>query len=163
MITQTTLDALAAEVGELADIRGWRIATAESCTGGWIAQALTAIPGSSAWVVGGFVTYANEAKSKWLGVQSTTLEHHGAVSVQVAEQMVAGLIKKVGCEVGVSVTGVAGPGGGSDEKPVGTVCFGFAVRGRQIDTCREFFVGDRREVRACAVQFALEGLLTRLK
>ena len=156
---QDALEALGRELGALLRERGWRMATAESCTGGWIAQAMTATAGSSDWFECGLVTYSNAAKTSLLGVDAMTLERHGAVSVLTAGEMAAGALEAGGVEVAVAVTGIAGPSGGSADKPVGTVCFGYAVRGRAPQTEREVFPGDRREVRARTVAHALRRLI----
>lgn len=141
---------------------GLRIATAESCTGGLIAGALTEIAGSSDVVERGFVTYSNEAKEELLQVPADMLKEHGAVSFQVAMAMAEGTIKNSRADVAVSVTGIAGPGGGSAEKPVGLVYFGLCKRGEKARHERHIFEGDRRSVRAQSVQKALDLLLTAL-
>jgi nicotinamide-nucleotide amidase len=142
---------------------GLRIATAESCTGGLVAAALTAIPGSSDVVQAGVVAYANAAKMDLLGVPAALIEAHGAVSEPVAVAMAEGALERTGADLSVSVTGVAGPGGGSAEKPVGTVHFATALRGAPTRHRRASY-GDigRTEVRAASVQMALEMLLERL-
>ena len=136
--------------------RGLRIATAESCTGGLIAAALTHVPGSSDVVECGFVTYSNEAKTAMLGVDPALIAAHGAVSGAVASAMAAGALTRSMADVTIAVTGVAGPGGGSAEKPVGTVWFGWAVRGEAGATERGMFAGDRAAVRAATVARAFE-------
>lgn len=141
--------------------RGGMIATAESCTGGMIAAALTSIAGSSEWFDRGFVTYSNAAKIDLLGVNDDTLERHGAVSEATAAEMAQGAVARSRADLAVSVTGVAGPGGGSRHKPVGTVCFGWCVRGEAPDTMRLLLSGDRKAVRSASVRVALEGLLVR--
>ena len=118
---------LAAELGDALQLRQWRVATAESCTGGGIAAAITAIPGSSNWFEYGLVTYANAAKQHLLGVDSETLSNEGAVSENVVRQMAAGTLSLTGADIAVAVSGIAGPGGGSAEKPVGTVWFAWAI------------------------------------
>ena len=135
--------------------RGWRIATAESCTGGMIAAALTAVPGSSDVVECGFVTYSNEAKTRMLDVPAVLIGAHGAVSSPVAAAMAAGALARSGAQIAVSVTGVAGPGGGSPDKPVGTVWFGLAVRDGPVVTQCFHFPGDRTAIRAATVDEAL--------
>lgn len=160
--SQETLEALGRELGAALLERGWRMATAESCTGGWIAQAMTATAGSSDWFECGLVTYSNAAKISLLGVDAMTLERHGAVSVETAAQMAEGALRVSDVDVTVAVTGVAGPGGGSAHKPVGTVCFGFAINGRATVTDRQVFDGDRRAVRARTVAHALQRLLEML-
>jgi len=156
---QEALEASGRELGAALLERGWRMATAESCTGGWIAQAMTATSGSSDWFECGLVTYSNAAKVSLLGVDAMTIERHGAVSVETAGQMADGALRVGGVDVAVSVTGVAGPSGGSPDKPVGTVCFGFAVSGRATRTERQQFAGDRHDVRARTVAHALARLL----
>ncbi len=136
--------------------RGMRLATAESCTGGLIAAALTHIPGSSDVVDRGFVTYSNEAKTEMLGVPATLIAANGAVSEAVAAAMAEGAVARSLADVAVSVTGVAGPGGGSVEKPVGLVWFGLARRGRTVRTEHHIFAGDRAAVREATVAVALK-------
>jgi nicotinamide-nucleotide amidase len=149
-LAQSVLDACRA--------RGWHVATAESCTGGLVAGALTAIAGSSDVVERGFVTYSNEAKSELLGVPAETIAAHGAVSAETAAAMAEGAVARAPVDLAVSVAGVAGPGGGSAEKPVGLVIFGLARRGRPCRTERRIFTGDRSAIRRTAVHHAL-GLL----
>jgi nicotinamide-nucleotide amidase len=138
--------------------RGWMLATAESCTGGMIAAACTDLSGSSQWFERGFVTYSNEAKQELLGVDPGQIARHGAVSEVVARAMAFGAVRHSRAQVGVAVTGVAGPTGGNPQKPVGTVWFGFQVDGRLSSETRRFD-GDRAAIRAAAVQHALERLL----
>ena len=152
----------AAELTQLAEraleacrARGWHVATAESCTGGMIAAALTAIAGSSDVVERGFVTYSNEAKSELLGVPPATIAAHGAVSAETTAAMAQGAVVRAPVDLAVSVTGVAGPGGGSPEKPVGLVHFGLARRDGACHTEHRIFSGDRTTVREAAVKFAL--------
>lgn len=140
--------------------KGMRIATAESCTGGLIAGALTHVPGSSDVVEGGFVTYSNGAKATMLGVPAVLFSQVGAVSQAVAAAMAEGAVVRAGVEVAVAVTGVAGPGGGSADKPVGLVWFGCALPGRPTLTEHRVFPGDRTAVRAATVAYAL-GLVRR--
>ncbi len=134
--------------------KGLRLTTAESCTGGLVAGAVTAVPGSSAVFTHGFITYANEAKTQMLGVPEAMLAAHGAVSAEVARAMAEGARARSGADYGVSVTGVAGPDGGSAEKPVGTVWFGLAGPGGTTAQ-HQLFQGDRAEIRAQAVAFAI--------
>jgi len=131
--------------------RGWMLATAESCTGGLIAACLTEISGSSDVVERGFVTYSNEAKSELLGVPAEAIRAHGAVSAEVAQAMAEGALAHSRAQVAVSVTGVAGPGGGSEEKPVGLVHFGLAVSGKPAQCHHEIFEGDRGAIRLAAL------------
>ncbi|MEQ8449808.1 MAG: CinA family protein [Nitratireductor sp.] len=156
-------NALAEAVLAACKRRGLMLATAESCTGGMIASALTDIAGSSAVVDRGFVTYSNEAKMEMLGVTAGTLAAHGAVSAETARAMAAGALARSRAGLAVSVTGVAGPGGGSAEKPVGLVWFGVAEKGRETETHRKIFAGqDRDAVRQNTVRTALELILARL-
>jgi len=138
--------------------RGWMMATAESCTGGLIAGACTDLSGSSAWIDCGFVTYSNEAKMAMLGVDAALLKQHGAVSEPVAAAMAAGAVARSRARAAVAVTGIAGPTGGSKDKPVGTVWFCWNVDGQLATECRRFD-GDRAAVRAATVQHALQRLL----
>jgi nicotinamide-nucleotide amidase len=140
--------------------RGWKLATAESCTGGLIAAALTSVAGSSDVVERGFVTYSNEAKTEMLGVPAALIAAYGAVSAEVAAAMATGALAHSHADVAVSVTGVAGPGGGTAEKPVGLVWFGCAARGGVVETVSRIFPGDRGAVRAASVGVAF-GLFLR--
>jgi nicotinamide-nucleotide amidase len=149
---------LAQSVLDACRSRGWHVATAESCTGGLVAGALTAIAGSSDVVERGFVTYSNEAKAELLGVPAETIAAHGAVSSETAAAMAQGALARAPVDLAVSVAGVAGPGGGSEAKPVGLVIFGLARRGGPCRTERHIFAGDRSAVRRAALHFAL-GLL----
>jgi nicotinamide-nucleotide amidase len=142
---------------ELQD-RGWMLATAESCTGGLIAAACTELSGSSNWFERGFVTYSNEAKAESLGVDPALVAQHGAVSEVVARAMAFGAVRHSHAQVSVAVTGVAGPTGGTPQKPVGTVWFGFQVDGQLTSETRRFD-GDRAAIRAATVQHALQRLL----
>jgi nicotinamide-nucleotide amidase len=154
------IDTLAAQVIAKAQARGLRIATAESCTGGLIAAALTAVPGSSAVVEGGLVTYSNGAKIALLGVAGATLVAKGAVSQEVAREMALGAQRRCGADLAVSVTGIAGPGGATAHKPVGRVCFGLAGPGAVAQSrLRDFGDLGRAGVRAAAVAEALGWLL----
>lgn len=157
------LAALSETVGTRLRERGWTLATAESCTGGWVAQVVTHTAGSSAWFDRGFVTYSNEAKQAMLGVSSETLSTHGAVSLETAAAMATGALNNSNALISLSITGVAGPTGGSPDKPVGTVCFGWCMRGGSPETERHRFEGDREAIRRQAVILALSGLLARAK
>ncbi|KLN57187.1 CinA family protein [Variovorax paradoxus] len=150
--------ALVAATAELLLKKGWMLATAESCTGGLIAGACTELAGSSAWFERGFVSYSNAAKTELLGVDAALIEAHGAVSEPVARAMAEGAIARSAARAAVAVTGVAGPTGGSPEKPVGTVWFGWSVDG-QVRTERRRFDGDRAAVRAATVHYALQTLV----
>ena len=156
------MDALLHAVAKAVRAKGWMLATAESCTGGWIAKLCTDLAGSSAWFERGFVTYSNAAKQDMLGVQATTLAQYGAVSESVTAEMAAGALQHSRAQVAVSVGGIAGPGGGTATKPVGTVCFGWAVQGGEVRTATRTFEGDREAVRYQAVQYALSGVLQAL-
>jgi nicotinamide-nucleotide amidase len=149
---------LARELSQLLLARSWMLATAESCTGGMIAAACTDLAGSSAWFERGFVTYSNQAKIDSLGVDPALIARHGAVSDVVARAMAFGAVRHSRAQVGVAVTGVAGPSGGSADKPVGMVCFGFQVDGRLANETRNF-QGERAAVRAATVQHALARLV----
>lgn len=152
------LDKLAAEAGAVLLGKGLLLATAESCTGGGVAQAVTGIAGSSGWFERGFVTYSNSAKSEQLGVPAALIAQHGAVSEEVAAAMAAGALAHSAAQVALSTTGIAGPGGAVAGKPVGTVCFGWAGPGG-VRTERLVFGGDRHAVREQAVAHSLQGLL----
>jgi nicotinamide-nucleotide amidase len=167
MTTEKLVEQLAAKLQS----RRLLLTTAESCTGGMIAAACTDLAGSSAWFDRGFITYSNDAKTQMLGVSSSMIRRHGAVSEDVAHAMASGAVRVIAGgmagrpypagltgHVAVAVTGVAGPGGGSVEKPVGTVCFGFSV-GDAVTTSTQHFAGDRAAVRVQTVQFALAELL----
>ncbi len=154
-----TTHELAAELGRRLAAAGQRVTVAESCTGGGVASALTAIPGSSAWFDLSVVTYSNEAKQRLLGVPEATLLAHGAVSLPVAAAMAEGARKLAGADWAMSVTGIAGPGGGTVDKPVGTVCFGLAhAAGTEVARCH--FAGDRDAVREQAVLWVLRFFLS---
>jgi nicotinamide-nucleotide amidase len=152
------LAALGASVGELLLARGLSVVTAESCTGGWIAKVLTDIPGSSNWFECGVVAYSYEAKEALLGVQPQTLERTGAVSQETVVEMVSGAMARYGASVAVAVTGVAGPSGGTSDKPVGTVWIGWKRRGGYAHAEVFHFGGDREAVRRQTVAAALNGV-----
>jgi nicotinamide-nucleotide amidase len=156
------LENLAQQLGAQLLARGEFLTAAESCTGGWLAQSVTAIAGSSCWFDRGFVTYSNAAKVDMLGVAETTLERHGAVSEATARAMAQGALSHSRADWSVAITGIAGPGGGSVEKPVGTVCFAWASKdgGCEAQTC--YFSGDRAAVREQSVRHALRGLIERV-
>jgi nicotinamide-nucleotide amidase len=147
---------------EAARASGRSIATAESCTGGLVAAALTDIAGSSAVFLGGLVTYANDAKLAWLAVEEATLAKHGAVSEAVVRQMARGARLAAGSHVAVAISGIAGPGGGTDAKPVGTVHLAWSTAERE-ESAHHVFPGDRAAVRAAATRAALHGLLELVK
>jgi nicotinamide-nucleotide amidase len=167
------LFALCERLGKELLAAGWRLATAESCTGGWVAKACTDVPGSSGWFECGFITYSNAAKVRDVGVSEQTLAEHGAVSEATVREMAAGALHKAAqmrisepyrthTHVAVAVSGIAGPDGGTAEKPVGTVWFGLAVR-RGTDVVvsaeRQLFAGEREKIRRCSVRRALELVL----
>ena len=155
---------LAERVGELASRLtklGWSLSTAESCTGGWIAKCCTDRAGSSGWFERGYVSYSNEAKLDMLGVDEATLEEAGAVSREVAVQMARGAGSGAVTDTALAVTGIAGPDGGTDDKPVGTVWFAWSIRG-SVDAEMKRFPGNRESVRRFTVMHALQGLLNRL-
>lgn len=154
-----TLCALAEELGQRLPRRGWRLVTAESCTGGGIAECVTDIAGSSGWFDRGFVTYSNAAKTALLGIDPTLIENYGAVSEAVVRAMTAGALQASGVDLAVAVSGIAGPAGGTPDKPVGTVWFAWQSAGQEAVTRHEVFAGDRRAVRRQAVGVALRGLL----
>jgi nicotinamide-nucleotide amidase len=156
------MERLARSVGERLKEAKAVLVTAESCTGGWVAQVVTSVAGSSEWFERGFVTYSNAAKQELLGVQAGTLQRHGAVSEETAREMAAGALARSRGSVALSVTGIAGPGGGSPGKPVGTVCFAWADARGLVRTETMQFEGDRESVRRRSVVHALEGLLKHL-
>jgi nicotinamide-nucleotide amidase len=165
--TDTRLAELVEALAGQALESGRLVVTAESCTGGWIAKACTDLPGSSRWFRGGVVVYANETKTGWIGVDAEVLARHGAVSEAVVRAMALGTIERLGGDLGVAVTGVAGPDGGTPEKPVGTVWLAWARRRPEADpeitVTREQFAGDRDTVRRATVERALLGLITALR
>ncbi|MBR4674548.1 MAG: CinA family protein [Victivallales bacterium] len=148
------IEAASEKLGALLKARGLVLSTAESCTGGGIAAAVTDVAGSSEWFSGAFVTYSNQWKMRQLGVASETLDRFGAVSAQTVSQMLEGLLKNGGADLGIAVSGIAGPGGGTLEKPVGTVFIGIAGNGWQV-VRRMLFAGDRASVRAQTIETAL--------
>jgi len=153
------LTELAARTGAALKARGLMLATAESCTGGWVAQALTAVAGSSDWFERGFVTYSNAAKQEMLGVSAATLAAHGAVSEQTAREMARGALAHSRAQWALAITGVAGPSGGTPEKPVGMVCFAWAGAAGVQSAQTRHFDGERESVRRQSVAFALQTLL----
>lgn len=155
--------ALSTELVAALTAAGREVATAESCTGGWIAKALTDVAGSSACFGYGVVSYSNSAKADLLGVDPVTVEEQGAVSEAVVREMASGALERSGADIAVAVSGIAGPDGGTADKPVGTVWFAWAVRGRAVDTARLQFDGDREAVRHGTVIHALEGLSERAR
>ncbi len=154
-----TIHHLALTLGQQLQKHQWKLVTAESCTGGGLAYFITEIPGSSLWLARGYVTYDNTAKEELLGVTAATLKQFGAVSQQTVYEMAEGALKKGNAQISVAISGIAGPSGGTAEKPVGMVWFGWA--GIHADTVTEvrYFSGDRHSVREQAIQFALERLV----
>jgi nicotinamide-nucleotide amidase len=153
---------LSGRVGDALKARKLMMAAAESCTGGWIGQAVTMVPGSSRWFDRGFVTYTNEAKQDMLGVSAETLKAFGAVSEQTVREMVAGALARSRAQVAVAVSGIAGPDGGSRQKPIGTVLLAWGATDHSIEARSMHFQGDRDAVRRQTVIAALEGLLALL-
>jgi nicotinamide-nucleotide amidase len=153
---------LSEAAGSALAARGWMLATAESCTGGWIAAVVTATAGSSSWFDRGFVSYSNSAKMDMLGVSADTLAVHGAVSEETVREMALGALARSGAQVAVAVSGVAGPSGGSAAKPVGTVCLAWALPGKGTRVLTRHFDGDREAVRRQTVAFALRELIDEL-
>ena len=153
-----SLQTLATDVGRRLVLNSLKLAAAESCTGGWIAKALTDVAGSSDWFDRGFTVYSNNAKQAMLGVKPETLKEHGAVSEAVAREMAAGAVAHSEAGVAVAVTGIAGPSGGSAAKPVGTVWIAWAWPDGAVTAELFHFAGDREGVRRASVQAALEGL-----
>jgi nicotinamide-nucleotide amidase len=160
-VTDTELGSLASELGAALKARGWQVACAESCTGGWIAKILTDLPGSSGWFGWGYVVYANEAKVGALGIEPELLEEHGVVSEPVVRAMAEGIKRISGAEIAVAVSGIAGPDGGTKERPVGTVWFAWTgPAGTRAQVHR--FEGERDTIRHDSVAWALRGLLALL-
>lgn len=150
---------LVARLADALRARGWRLATAESCTGGLLAAACTGQAGSSDWFERGFVTYSNAAKTELLGVPAALIAQHGAVSAEVACAMAEGALARSPADLAIAITGIAGPGGGSADKPVGLVWLGLAVRGRPASAERLQLAGDRAAVRGQTVRIALQRLI----
>ncbi len=153
---------LAEYLGRELQSRGEMLATAESCTGGWVAETVTSVAGSSAWFDRGFVTYSNDAKIEMLGVSESVLARHGAVSEATARAMVQGALNHSRADWALAITGIAGPSGGTPDKPVGMVCLAWARRDGGCEALTCHFSGDRREVREQATRLALSGILKRV-
>lgn len=153
---------LAIKTNDVLQEKGMMLATAESCTGGWVAKMMTDIAGSSSSFDRGFVTYSNLAKQDMLGVSIDTLDQYGAVSEAVVQEMVAGALQHSIADIALSISGIAGPSGGSEDKPVGTVCFAWGIRKGELQSVTQLFLGDRDAVRQQAVIFALKGILKML-
>lgn len=161
-VTEKDLYALAKTLGQELKASELLLSTAESCTGGWAAKVLTDIEGCSAWFERGFVTYTNASKHEMLSVSASTLEEYGAVSKDVVTEMAHGAIEHSHADLSFAITGIAGPGGGSNDKPVGTVWFAWSSRDGWLETRMEVFTGDRQAVRMQAVQTALQCLLKKV-
>lgn len=153
------MDILAVQVGNALKSHGLMLATVESCTGGGVAQAITEVAGSSVWFERGFVTYSNLSKQQMLGVSEATLAQYGAVSEAVVREMVAGALAGSTAQVALAVSGIAGPDGGTPDKPVGTVWFAWGIKNLAVHTQRHQLAGNRAEVRARAVCIALQGVI----
>ena len=158
-MTEDDVTALARALGRKCVRRRVVVATAESCTGGGVASAITRISGSSRWFDRGFVTYSYEAKREMLGVEPGTLERHGAVSEEVVREMALGALRGSRADITVAITGIAGPAGGTRTKPVGLVWFAWAARGQPVQPRRFHFAGDREGVRLQSVAVAIQGLI----
>ena len=154
---------LAEQVGAALKAHGMMLATAESCTGGWVGEVVTSVAGSSHWYDRGFITYANEAKQEMLGVAAQTLAEFGAVSEQTVREMAAGALKHSRAHITLAISGIAGPGGATPGKPVGTVCMAWATRSGAGQSQTIYFKGDRATVRRQAVAAALQGVLRMLE
>lgn len=162
-MNEDRITALARQLGEACHLRGRTLVVAESCTAGGVCEAITRIPGSSRWLERGFVTYSNEAKLEMLGVDEETLLDHGAVSEAAAREMVLGALRWSRADTAAAVTGIAGPDGGTSDKPVGLVWFAWCVRGGAARVESRQFAGDRTEVRRQAIEFTLKGLVQALE
>jgi nicotinamide-nucleotide amidase len=158
-VSDTDIHDLAVRLGQALGARKLMLATAESCTGGWASMAVTAVPGSSDWFERGFVTYSDAAKQEMLGVKPGTLAAHGAVSEAVVREMAQGAVDRSGAQASLAISGIAGPGGGTADKPVGLVCLGWALEGGESRSRCLQCQGDREDVRRQAVALALRGLL----
>ena len=161
-MTDPVLYKLAEEVGAALKSRRLMLATAESCTGGWVAEAVTMVPGSSEWFERGFVTYTYISKREMLGVKGATLERFGAVAEEVVREMVEGVLARSHAQIAVAVSGVAGPGGGTPDKPVGFVCFAWGMKDGKPRSETRRFSGDREAVRRQSVEHALRGVIALL-
>lgn len=157
------LHVLVEELDALCRQEKLKIALAESCTGGLVGTCITSYPGVSDWFYGSYVTYSNDAKKNMINVSSIQLVQHGAVSEEVAKAMVEGIFETAEVDYGISITGVAGPGGGTEEKPVGTVWFGFGSKEKAIDAEKQLFLGDRAEIRTKTAAHALKLLIAMIE
>ena len=162
-ISDQTLHHLARQVGVELTRQGLMLASAESCTGGWLGQVITSIPGSSAWYESGFITYTASSKQEMLGISTDTLKKYGAVSEQTAREMAHGAVTRSSAQVAASITGIAGPGGGTTKKPVGMVCFAWVMKDNHMQSETRHFSGDREAVRQQSVAVALQGLIALLR
>ncbi len=158
-----SLNNLSEELGSTLQSHDMMLAVAESCTGGWVSQAITATSGSSAWFDRGFITYSNAAKIEMLGVKPSTLQSFGAVSGEVVREMAEGALNNSSSEISLAISGIAGPAGATDGKPVGTVCFAWVLKNSAIKIEEYLFSGDRESVRYQSVVMALKGVVTVLK
>ena len=160
--SDSILEQLANQSGLLLQDKSWLLATAESCTGGWVAKCCTDITGSSAWFERGFITYSNQSKHDLLNIRQTTLQQFGAVSEQTVTEMAQGALANSSADISVAITGIAGPDGGSIDKPVGTVWFAWATKNTDVRTECHRFTGDREAVRRQAVATALKGIINKI-
>jgi len=164
MLISGSIDRLAIKLGDILLNRKLKITTAESCTGGWLSQAITSVPGSSNWIERAYITYSNKAKQEMLDVDEKVLKDKGAISQEVVEQMAGNALKKSSSNISIAISGIAGPDGGSDEKPVGTVWIGIAVRTKDLENISFankllHLKGDRTIIRQQAVQHALSSVI----
>jgi nicotinamide-nucleotide amidase len=162
-LAESALYALSEQVGAALKAHGLMLATAESCTGGWVGQVVTAVPGSSHWYDRGFITYTNQSKQELLGVSAQTLADHGAVSEETVREMAVGALQRSHAQISLAISGIAGPGGAVPGKPVGTICFGWCLIGELPTSETQHFDGDRTAVRRQAVDHALRGAIKRLQ
>tara|TARA_Y100001936_G_scaffold240400_1_gene274786 strand:+ start:5371 stop:5907 length:537 start_codon:yes stop_codon:yes gene_type:complete len=162
-IDDETLYNLAKRVGIALTQQGLVLVSAESCTGGWLGQIVTSIPGSSAWYQNGFITYTANSKQELLGISTKTIKEYGEVSEQTAQEMAHGATMRSRAQVAVSITGIAGPGGGTTNKPVGMVCFAWEIKDNHMRSATRHFSGDRKAVRQQAVAVAMQGLIDLLR
>ncbi len=158
-----TLRHLAKQAGLSFAQQGLMLVSAESCTGGWLGHVITSIAGSSDWYERGFITYSTISKQEMLGVSSKTIKKHGEVSEQVAREMAHGAVSRSSAQVAVSITGIAGPGGGTEKKPVGMVCFAWEIKDNHLRSETRHFSGDREAIRQQSVAVALQGIITLLR
>lgn len=161
-MNDTTLQHLAQKVGLKLMQQGLMLVSVESCTGGWLGHVVTSIAGSSAWYERGFITYTTISKQEMLGVSSKAIKQHGEVSEEIAREMAHGGVSRSHAQVSVSITGIAGPGGGTVKKPVGMVCFAWVMKDSHVLSETRHFTGDREAVRRQSVSVALQGIITLL-